>query len=96
MGVLPSPPMNEHTDSKEHAQESSSAPEGESQAPSGKSPGALAVLLSVVAAAFGVQSEKNRERDFSEGNPIVYIVAGLVFTVLFVLTLIGVVMLVLP
>lgn len=57
-------------------------------------PGFFAVMLSVIAAAFGVQSEDNRERDFSQGNPVVYIVAGLVFTAVFVLTLIGIVALV--
>ena len=61
-----------------------------------KAPGALSVVLSVIAAAFGVQTEKNRERDFAQGSPVVYIVAGIVFTVLFVLTIVGVVALVLP
>ena len=59
-------------------------------------PGFLAIMMSVVAAAFGVQSDKNRERDFTHGNPLAYIAGGLLFTVLFVLTIIGVVMLVLP
>lgn len=53
------------------------------------------VFTSVVAAAFGVQSSKNRERDFTRGNPVAFIVAGLLFTVLFVLTLVGAVYLVL-
>ena len=52
------------------------------------------VLHSTLAAAFGVQSSKNRKRDFTHGNPVVYIVAGLIFTILFVLTIVGVVMLV--
>ncbi len=51
--------------------------------------------MSVLAAALGVQNRKNRERDFTHGNPVVFIVAGLIFTVLFVLTLVGVVYLVL-
>ena len=58
-------------------------------------PTALEVTLSVIAAAFGVQNSKNRERDFSRGNPLVFIIAGLIFTVLFVLTIVGVVYLVL-
>ena len=58
-------------------------------------PTILEVALSVVAAAFGVQNSRNRERDFSRGNPLVFIMAGLVFTVLFVLTIVGVVYLVL-
>ena len=35
---------------------------------SGEAPNALEVALSVMAAALGVQSSKNRERDFTRGN----------------------------
>ena len=55
----------------------------------------LQMISSVLAAAFGVQSSKNRERDFSRGKPMHFITLGLVFTVLFVLTVITVVNLVL-
>jgi hypothetical protein len=58
-------------------------------------PTVIEVALSVFAAAFGVQNSKNRERDFSRGNPVVFIMAGLIFTAIFVLTIIGVVYLVL-
>ncbi len=58
-------------------------------------PSFLEVTMSVLAAALGVQNAKNRERDFTRGNPLVFIAAGLIFTVLFVLTLVGVVYLVL-
>jgi hypothetical protein len=40
---------------------------------------------------FGVQSDKNRERDFNAANPKTYIIAGIVFTILFVCSIIGVV-----
>jgi len=53
------------------------------------------MLQSVLAAAFGVQSGKNRARDFSRGKPSHFIILGVVFTVLFVLTIFGVVKLVL-
>lgn len=53
------------------------------------------VIHSILGAAFGVQSERTRQRDFQNGKPIHYILGGLLFTVLFVLTLIGVVSLVL-
>jgi hypothetical protein len=53
------------------------------------------VVASTVAAAFGVQSSRNRERDFTLGKPSHFIVAGIVFTVLFVLGMILVVNLVL-
>ena len=53
------------------------------------------MICSVLAAAFGVQSDKNRERDFKQAKPSTYIIAGLIFTVLFVLTVATVVNLVL-
>ena len=52
------------------------------------------VILSVLAAMVGIQSSKNRERDFTSGNPIAFFIGGIVFTVLFVLTLVMVVRLV--
>ena len=42
-----------------------------------------------------MQTRANQERDFAGGNPLAFIIAGVVFTALFVLTLIGVVVLVL-
>lgn len=42
------------------------------------------VVFSTLAAGFGVQSSRNRERDFNQGKAGPFIVAGLVFTVLFV------------
>lgn len=53
------------------------------------------VLKSVLSAFFGVQSRRNRERDFQHGKPIHFILVGLLATVLFVLTVVGVVRLVL-
>lgn len=53
------------------------------------------MLFSVFAAALGVQSGKNRARDFSRGKPSHFILLGLVFTALFVLVILGVVKLVL-
>lgn len=45
------------------------------------------VVLSTLAAAIGVQSNKARERDFKGGSIKTYIAAGIIFTTLFVLTL---------
>ena len=56
----------------------------------------VSVFQSVVAAAIGVQSEKNRQRDFSHGKPVYFIIAGLVFLLVFIVTIIAVVQLVLP
>jgi uncharacterized transporter YbjL len=53
------------------------------------------MLQSVFSAALGVQSGKNRARDFSRGKPSHFIILGVLFTVLFVLVIFGVVQLVL-
>jgi hypothetical protein len=60
-----------------------------------KPPTLLQMMHSVLAAAFGVQSGKNRARDFTHGKPSHFILLGIVFTVVFGLTLYGVVNLVL-
>ena len=52
---------------------------------------AIIKATGLLSAAFVVQSAKNRERDFTRGNPVAFIIAGLIFTILFVLTIIGVV-----
>ncbi len=52
------------------------------------------IIGSVFLAAFGVQTRANQERDFAQGNPVVFIIAGVLFTALFVGTLIGIVWLV--
>jgi hypothetical protein len=53
------------------------------------------MLQSVLSAALGVQSEKNRSRDFSRGKPSHFIILGVLFTVVFVLVIFAVVKLVL-
>lgn len=44
------------------------------------------VILSILAAAIGVQSDKNRERDFANGSPFTFMIGGFVFTILFIAT----------
>ena len=58
-------------------------------------PGLLAHIGSVLAAFFGVQSNRARERDFTKGKPSTYIILGIVLTILFILVIYGVVKLVL-
>lgn len=53
------------------------------------------MLHSVLAGALGVQSAKNRARDFTHGKPSHFILLGVGFTLVFVLVLLGVVQLVL-
>ena len=46
------------------------------------------IIVSVIAAAIGVQSKKNQEKDFStKGSIVTYIVAGIIFTIVFVVTI---------
>lgn len=51
-------------------------------------PTIIEVIKSVLSAAVGVQSNKNRLKDFEQGSLAVYIVAGLIFTALFVIGLV--------
>jgi hypothetical protein len=53
------------------------------------------LVKSTSSAFLGVQSNANRERDFSQGKLSHFIWMGLLFGLLFVLTLIGIVQLVL-
>ncbi|MCO1335415.1 DUF2970 domain-containing protein [Microbulbifer sp. OS29] len=53
------------------------------------------VIISTLAAAIGVQSNKNRERDFQSGSIMTYMIAGVIFTAIFVLTLVLIVKVVL-
>ena len=52
-------------------------------------PTLLQVVGSTLAALCGIQSQKNRERDFTQGNAKVFIVVGAILTAFFVLTLAG-------
>ena len=49
-------------------------------------PNLISVIKSIFAAGIGVQSDKNRTRDFQQGNPLTFIVGGIVFTLLFIAT----------
>jgi hypothetical protein len=50
-----------------------------------KPPTLWQTVASVGAAFFGVQSSKNRERDFKHGKAVHFIVIGLVATAVFIL-----------
>lgn len=73
----------------EHSKQENGSPDKE-QLPFWK------MFLSVFQASFGVQNKKNKERDFEKGSVKGFVAAALVFTVLFVMTLVIVVNLVLP
>ncbi len=69
---------NKQTDS---APASAAAQGAESDARSGT--GFWQVAHSVGAGLLGVQSRKNRERDFTQGKPIHFLIGGVIGTVLF-------------
>jgi hypothetical protein len=60
-----------------------------------RAPTAWQVAASALAAAFGVQSSRNRQRDFTHGKASHFIAAGIVFTLLFVVGMVVIVNLVL-
>jgi len=55
----------------------------------------LQVISSVFAAGLGVQSSKNRERDFRTGSFKVFLISGIIFTLVFIGTVYTVVQIVL-
>jgi hypothetical protein len=61
-----------------------------------KTPSLKDTFKSVAAAFFGVQSNKNREKDFSQGKLSHFIFVGIVSVVIFVSILILLVSLVVP
>jgi hypothetical protein len=58
-------------------------------------PSILQVAKSVVAAAIGVQSQKNREQDFQHGSLSAYVIGGVLFTIAFIGVIVFVVSMVL-
>ena len=56
----------------------------------------LQVVGSVLSAFFGVQSERNRRRDFEHGRPLHFVIAGLVLAAAFVGVIVSVVLLITP
>lgn len=53
-----------------------------------KKPTMKQVIMSVLASMFGVQKGANRERDFTHGDPKVFIITGIIIVTLFVLLLV--------
>lgn len=49
------------------------------------------VLKAVLGALIGVQSEQQRQHDFTDKNPIPYIITAIVFTLLFIFMLLFIV-----
>ncbi len=60
--------------------------QAEQQSPAKPKVKLWSVVKSILAAGIGVQSNKNREKDFQEGSPLAFIIGGFVFTLLFIVT----------
>ena len=52
-------------------------------------------LQSTIAAACGVQTKANRERDFANAKPSTFVIAGILFVIAFIFGMYGIVQLVL-
>ena len=61
-----------------------------------KAPSLWDVTKSVFSAYLGVQSSKNHKKDFTYGKPSQYIVIGIAFVVILIVSIINIVSLVLP
>ena len=46
--------------------------------------GILNTIKSTIAAACGVQTKSNRERDFEHAKPSTFIIAGIIFVIVFI------------
>jgi len=57
--------------------------------------GFWSTVQSTIAAACGIQTKANRERDFAQARPSTFIIAGVIFVIIFILGMYGVVQLVL-
>jgi len=60
-----------------------------------KTPSIKDTFKSVVSAFFGVQSNKNREKDFSQGKLSHFIIVGIIAVIIFITTLVVIVNIVL-
>ena len=58
-------------------------------------PSILQVAKSVIAAAIGIQCQKNREHDFQHGSLSAYVIGGVLFTIAFIGVIVFVVSMVL-
>jgi len=50
---------------------------------SSNNPNLITMIMSVLAAFFGVQTSENRKRDFEKGNPVAFIIIGIILIIAF-------------
>jgi len=53
------------------------------------------IILSILSSFIGIQSDKNRKRDFIYGKPYHFIVVGIIVTILFIISLYSIVKIIL-
>jgi hypothetical protein len=61
-----------------------------------KTPSLMSTFKSVASAFLGVQSNKNREKDFTQGKLSHFIIVGVISVIIFIAILVFVVSLVMP
>ena len=79
--------MDKQPDDKQEAAENNNASE--------ERYGFGSLVKALLAGAIGVNSDKNREKDFQQGRLLHFVIGGIVFTLLFILTIATIVGLVL-
>lgn len=74
--------------SQQHPHSSNTHKETQQETQTSKSsPGFFSTVKSVLGAMIGVQSEEQREKDFEKADPVKLILGGIIFTVVFILTI---------
>ena len=56
----------------------------------------IKVVVSILSSFIGIQSNKNRERDFKSNRPTLFILVGFATTVIFIILLYCLVLIILP
>ena len=74
---------------------SNANPQNDGQDSGNSKPKLRQIIMSTLAAFIGIQSNRNRERDFTKGNIGIFIAAGFIFTLLFIFGVIAAVKMVL-
>lgn len=62
-------------------------PETSPQQNTGQGTGVFSMIKSIVGGMFGVQSEAQREKDFQQGSATQFIIGGIIFTLIFIFTI---------
>lgn len=81
-------PSESQKDTPQENLQSETKPEDKTaQSPKKEGTGFWSTVQSVLGAMFGVQSEEQREKDFEKGSAVQFIVGGIIFVVVFIVTI---------